>query len=55
MKKKLFLILMALVFALAPLSVFAESEIDDPAEAQTEPEYAELIQTHCFCGRESES
>ena len=52
MKKKLFLILMALVFALAPLSVFAESEIDDPAEAQTEPEYAELIRTHCFCGRD---
>ncbi len=52
MKKKLILILIALVFALTSVTAFAESEITEPSEQQTEPEYAELIRSHCFCGRD---
>ena len=52
MKKKLILILIALVFALTSVSAFAESEITEPDDPQSEPEYAELIRSHCFCGRD---
>lgn len=57
MKIKIILpIVLAFVFAIAPIITSAENELSDPTGTNTESavlnDYAAVISAHCFCGRD---